>query len=712
MTTATVKESESNSTAIVKDISVRNGYSPYIGDNGNWWQWSAEYQCYVDTDVSASGTSGSTGTTNYNNLKNLPTIGNETIKGDMSSTIKNMITAQEPDLSNYVTQTYLNSQLSEIDQLNVPEWAMSKTKPTYDIVEITNASKVAKSNSYTDLDNQPTSLKNPNALQITGLTNAVSYDGSNETKVELDTNLIDNDSPTNIPTSKAVVELVNAEIQSIPSAVSYSLEKVNSKIILQGSNGTSSSVYDTDTVYDDTEIKSSLEKKADLKHTHKSDDIESLDVSKLVGIISSEHIPGGTESIKEYQTKDEFPTVGSDGIIYVDVSTGTTYKWGGSMYVILRSSLALGETSESAYRGDLGKVAYDHARLTSGNPHNVTKSDLGLANVENKNSEAIRNELTKENVVNALNFTPIQKSDVKLYVSTGSNSDGAMSQYATTQELNKKSDISHTHSDLTTNISSLQTSLETANTNIATNAANIETQAKSISEVSTVANSANSKIDNLEIGGRNLLLGSKDFDSNYWYCSQQRKEEIYDDDGFNYKYVFDTWQYHIRYLYDLAANQTYTLSLSAKAESSVQLEYKEDTNNYALGYIQVNSTDWQRYSVTFTPKYTQEDARCSLLTRQATTKIYIKAVKLEKGNKATDWTPAPEDTQSDIDNVKQIADTANSNASSAKQTAESALSATQTLEDKIEELTTKITALEDWKSKVLTGTQKVLIETN
>lgn len=46
-------------------------------------------------------------------------------------------------------------------------------------------------------------------------------------------------------------------------------------------------------------------------------------------------------------------------------------------------NLMLGETSNTAYRGDRGKTAYDHSQLTTGNPHNVTKTDIGLGNVTN-----------------------------------------------------------------------------------------------------------------------------------------------------------------------------------------------------------------------------------------------------------------------------------------------------------------------------------------
>lgn len=42
----------------------------------------------------------------------------------------------------------------------------------------------------------------------------------------------------------------------------------------------------------------------------------------------------------------------------------------------------LGETSSTAYRGDRGKIAYDHSQ-TTGNPHGTTAADVGLGNVPN-----------------------------------------------------------------------------------------------------------------------------------------------------------------------------------------------------------------------------------------------------------------------------------------------------------------------------------------
>lgn len=52
-----------------------------------------------------------------------------------------------------------------------------------------------------------------------------------------------------------------------------------------------------------------------------------------------------------------------------------------------------------------------HISNTS-NPHSVTKSQVGLSNVENKSSATIRGELTKSNVTTALGYTPYTPNEV------------------------------------------------------------------------------------------------------------------------------------------------------------------------------------------------------------------------------------------------------------------------------------------------------------
>ena len=146
------------------------------------------------------------------------------------------------------------------------------------------------------------------------------------------------------------------------------------------------------------------------------------------------------------------------GKIYMNIVTNISYRWGGTKYAPMASSLALGETESTAYRGDRGKIAYDHSQAThalvganvvaesenngyitvtsatnstptdipvyvhpgSGtNPHGTTKADLGLDNVENKSSATIRSEITSTDVTTALGYTPQDNSVVATTTNNG-----------------------------------------------------------------------------------------------------------------------------------------------------------------------------------------------------------------------------------------------------------------------------------------------------
>lgn len=74
------------------------------------------------------------------------------------------------------------------------------------------------------------------------------------------------------------------------------------------------------------------------------------------------------------------------GKIYVAKDTNITYRWSGTDFVEISASLALGTTSSTAYAGNLGKALredFDAHESDKNNPHNVTKGDIGLGNVNN-----------------------------------------------------------------------------------------------------------------------------------------------------------------------------------------------------------------------------------------------------------------------------------------------------------------------------------------
>ena len=127
------------------------------------------------------------------------------------------------------------------------------------------------------------------------------------------------------------------------------------------------------------------------------------------GKVPANQLPAYVDDVLEYANLASFPATGESGKIYIAIDTNLTYRWGGSSYVVMSSSLALGETSSTAYRGDRGKIAYDHSQ-TTGNPHGTTKSDIGLGNVDNTSdlnkpiSTATQTAL--DNKQNAIGYTP------------------------------------------------------------------------------------------------------------------------------------------------------------------------------------------------------------------------------------------------------------------------------------------------------------------
>ena len=85
------------------------------------------------------------------------------------------------------------------------------------------------------------------------------------------------------------------------------------------------------------------------------------------GKVPSSQLPSYVDDILEYAAVSSFPAIGETGKIYVAKDTNLTYRWGGSEYVEISQSLALGETSSTAYRGDYGAAAYAHGVTNKGN---------------------------------------------------------------------------------------------------------------------------------------------------------------------------------------------------------------------------------------------------------------------------------------------------------------------------------------------------------
>lgn len=165
-------------------------------------------------------------------------------------------------------------------------------------------------------------------------------------------------------------------------------------------------------------------------------------------------------------------------------------------------------------------------------------------------------------------------------------------------------------------------------------------------------------LDGMEIGGRNLIVNTESLDGYSYKTSDKymnfniartKKGSTGYSDTFSATTI------------DIAEGDTYTASFFARtsvASFIVCHWYSPNTTIYAIsstgqvsygadGGIQVTtSTDWKRYWVTWIQSTTTNVKRLIIGRNTITpegTLVEISGVKIEKGNKATDWSPAPED---------------------------------------------------------------------
>ena len=77
------------------------------------------------------------------------------------------------------------------------------------------------------------------------------------------------------------------------------------------------------------------------------------------GQVPSSQLPSYVDDVLEYATFSSLPEAGETGKIYVTLDDNLTYRWSGTQYVEVSKSLALGETSSTAFPGNRGKTVED-----------------------------------------------------------------------------------------------------------------------------------------------------------------------------------------------------------------------------------------------------------------------------------------------------------------------------------------------------------------
>lgn len=253
--------------------------------------------------------------------------------------------------------------------------------------------------------------------------------------------------------------------------------------------------------------------------------------------------------------------------------------------------------------------------------------------------EIIRNDMIKENANIAASKLDIES------LFTVINEDGSHTVKSSKiyVDVNKQT-LDVAFKNMTTNVTNLQNAVTTQGTQLTAVQGQISSKVWQ-QDITTAVN-------NLQIGGRNLYLGTKDFSGN-WRNLPQWKVESEKYKGLTVISRYLTWN-GVDKPQDVTckAGDIFTYSLYAKTsgEDTQAVVTCPGQTNFEAIYVTVSS-EWKRY--TFVIQATTDGYMSPRISKTESNyvSLFICGLKLEKGNKATDWTPAPEDTDSSISEV-------------------------------------------------------------
>ena len=176
---------------------------------------------------------------------------------------------------------------------------------------------------------------------------------------------------------------------------------------------------------------------------------------------------------------------------------------------------------------------------------------------------------------------------------------------------------------------------------------------------------AQQKVNELNVGGRNLLLKSQSFDdSNGWLYQNghivERNLQSYNGRNVATRIYLSGRNWDIHRPFTFTEDTEYTFSCWIKLETTTNAVFYLNNSfswDNPLGILEVkgNLGEWKKVVITFRP---QRNLKSNIhiggndRVTQKAGNILICDMKLEKGNKATDWTPAPEDIENKVADIQ------------------------------------------------------------
>jgi hypothetical protein len=247
--------------------------------------------------------------------------------------------------------------------------------------------------------------------------------------------------------------------------------------------------------------------------------------------------------------------------------------------------------------------------------------------------------------------------------------------YADTTVSDAKAEIKITTDGISQSVSEVKSTVDGHTSTLSSHSSSIQNLSDSISlKVSSTEaqDIVDNSIDNLKIGGGNILKNSGNFDSfENWQVNGVASLDTVEEDG--YKVISATGSIRMVEEPKIKPNTTYILSAEMKFTSAVEvgdispLHYhvlQADGTTTASKTVELISDtsipagEWGRIAIKFDMGSNAQLFRVFIYDSSAvngindgTNPYFIKNVQLEEGNKLTDWSPSPYELGNDMSSL-------------------------------------------------------------
>ena len=334
--------------------------------------------------------------------------------------------------------------------------------------------------------------------------------------------------------------------------------------------------------------------------------VASLDAN---GLVPSSQLPSYVDDVLEGYIASDAKNFYKDsskssayspetGKIYVDLTNNKTYRWSGTTYVVISETLALGTTSSTAFRGDLGQTAYDHSQSA----HAPSNAERNIITSIKRNGTALTPDASR-----AVNISvPTKTSEITNdsgFITSGAN-------VASANKLSTARAIDGVKFDGTADIShygACDTVASTAAKTVSLSNYSLVTGSRIVVKFTVTNTAANPTLNVNNTGAKPIVYRGSAISAGYLAANRV------------YEFVYDGTNWNL--MGDLDTNNTYTANTGIKLSGNTF----QHTNSVTAGTASGDASKTLSFGGTFTIPSVTYDAQ-GHITGKGTTTMTMPAV--------------------------------------------------------------------------------------